>query len=224
MLPVEPSGGSSVGSNVVKIANRGHKIAQPHRGRGIVLSHHTTSHYSPPSHHSSGGGGGSSHHSSGGGGGGGRVSVPRAVKPKLPVVPSINSYLGTDSTYQQALTGGKRTLADYLSEIARRRGEAGTQYNQTVSNMNNDRTQQLDDIRQEFASRGLINSGLFGQEQGKFQQQFTDQLNALGQQQSGLLSDLLSQEKNYKRENDLALQQAKQEALARRAARYNIGA
>jgi hypothetical protein len=132
--------------------------------------------------------------------------------------------LGTDSVYQQSLSGGKRSLADYLSELGRRRGEAGTQFNQTKAGMERDRTQQLSDLENEFASRGLIQSGLYGEEQGKFQQQYSDQLNALGQQQSGLLADLLSQETNYRRENDLSMQQAKQEALARRAAKYKIGA
>lgn len=150
--------------------------------------------------------------------------APRVSTPAAPKVPDINSYLGTDSIYQQALSGGKRSLADYLSELTRRRGEADTQYKQTQASMERDRTQQLADLENEFASRGLIQSGLYGEEQGRFQQQFTDQLNALSQQQSGLIADLLSQEKNYRRENDLAMQQAKQEALARRAAKYKIGA
>ncbi len=88
--------------------------------------------------------------------------------------------------------------------------------------MERDRVNQLDALRQEFASRGLIQSGLFGEEQGKFQQNFTDQMNTLGQQQSGLLNDILSQEQNYRRESDLALEQAKQEAIARRAAKYKL--
>ncbi len=170
---------------------------------------------------------GGSSRSSGGskrssGGSSGRSTPVKTSTPKPPVVPSLASYLGTDSVYQQAVSGGKRGLADFISELGRRKGEATTQYNQTLSSMERDRTTQLDALRQEFASRGLINSGLFGEEQGKFQQQFTDQINALGQQQTGLLNDILAQEKNYRRENDLSLEQAKQEALQRRAARYNL--
>lgn len=170
---------------------------------------------------SRGSSGGSSYGRSSGGysggssGGGGGSSVPS--------VPSIGKYLGTDSVYQQAVRGGKRSLADFLSDLGRRRGEAGTQYNQTTANMERDRTQQLADMKDEFASRGLINSGLYGEEQGKFQTQFMTQMNALKQQQAALLADLLSQQTNYKRESDLALEAAKQEALARRAAQYSIG-
>lgn len=147
-----------------------------------------------------------------------------ARPPSAPKIPSLSSYLGTDSTYQQAVSGGKRSLNDFLSELGRRRGEAGTQFNQTKGSMERDRTTQLEALRDEFASRGLIQSGLYGQEQGNFQQKFTEQMTALQQQQAGLLADLLGQEKNYRRENDLATQAAKQEALLRRSQKYKIGA
>lgn len=185
---------------------------------------------SKKSNHRSSGGGGSSYssHSSGGssgggyssgGGGGGGISSKPVIK-----APSLAAYLGTDSTYQQALSGGKRTLADFISQLNQKRGDATTQYNTTSAGMERDRTQQLSDLRDEFASRGLIQSGLYGEQQGKFQQQYTDQSNALKQQQTSLLADLMSQQTNYQREQDLALQAAKQQAIQRRAAQYQIGA
>lgn len=158
------------------------------------------------------------------GGGGGVTSPVTAPVKKPPVPPSLADYLGTDSTYQQVVSGGKRSLNDFLSDLTRRKGEAGTQFDQTSASMEHDRTQQLEDLKNEFASRGLINSGLYGQEQGNFQQKFTEQQTALQQQQSALLADLLGQETNYRRENDLSLENAKQEALLRRAQKYNIGA
>jgi hypothetical protein len=160
-----------------------------------------------------------------------KAPVKPTTKPKkppersIPEVPTgIEAYLGTDAEYQQALSGGNRALKDYLSELGRRRGEAGTQFGQTKGSMERDRRRSLDDMREEFASRGLIHSGLFGKEQGDFQEKFSEQVNALEQQQAGLMGDLLSQETNYRRENDLARQQAKQEALLRRAQKYNLKA
>lgn len=166
--------------------------------------------------------GSSSSYSSGGGGGSGFSSGGRSsYSPPKP--PSIASYLGTDSTYQQNVRGGQRSLADFISDLGRRRGEATTQFNQTKGSMERDRVQQLEDLRDEFASRGLIQSGLYGQEQGKFQQKFQEQQDSLSQQQTALLADLLSQERNYRREQNLALEAAKQEALLRRAQKFNIG-
>lgn len=162
---------------------------------------------------------GSSRKSSGGSG-----KSYTAPKPKPVAVPSLSAYLGTDAAYQDVLRGGKRSLADFLSELGRRKGEAGTQFNTTKASMERDRAQQLEDLRNEFASRGLIQSGLYGEEQGRFQQQFAQQMTALEQQQAALMADLMGQETNYRRENDLAMEAAKQEALQRRAAKYKIGA
>jgi|SRR5882724_1739346 len=212
------SGGGSAGAGIgAALASTLRKTASKTTSRGATSSgsrksvSRSSGSSSSSSGRSSGGGGGSS-------GGGGGSSKPAIT------VPSLAAYLGTDSTYQNALSGGKRTLADFISELNRKRGEATTQYTQTGANMERDRTQQLSDLRDEFASRGLIQSGLYGQEEGKFQQQFTDQRTALDQQQTGLLADLMSQQKNYQREQDLAMQAAKQEALNRRAAQYKIGA
>lgn len=198
-------------------------VKQPSRRRSTTSS--SSRRYS--SSRSSGGSSSSRsvRRSSGSGGSSSRkVSAGRSAAPKAPKAPSLASYLGTDSVYQGAVRGGKRSLADFISEMNRRRGEAGTQFNQTKGSMERDRTQQLEALRDEFASRGLIQSGLYGQEQGRFQEQFNTQMTSLGQQQAALLADLLSQQKNYQRENDLSLEAAKQEALQRRAARYKIGA
>jgi hypothetical protein len=209
--------GAGASYSGVHAAKKVKKPSISHRSVPRTSSGGSSHHYSSPSRSYSGGGGGHSY-SSGGGGGGGGFAPPK--KPTPP--PSIGSYLGTDATYQQAVRGGKRSLADFMSELGRRRGESQTQFNQTSANMERDRVHQLDDIRQEFASRGLIQSGLFGKEQGDFQQRFTEQQTALKQQQAALLADLLSQGKNFQRENDLTMEQAKQEALLRRTQKFKL--
>lgn len=175
---------------------------------------------------SSKGGGGKGY--SGGGrttGRSGNSGTTGSSKPAAkPVVPSIAAYLGTDSIYQDTLRGSKRTLADYLSELGRRKGEATTQFEDTQAGMERDRVQQLKDLENEYASRGLINSGLYAEEQGDFQENYMTQLQALQKQQAALLADLVTQQTNFQREQELANERARQEAIARRSAKYNIGA
>ncbi len=205
--------GASLGRSAARVGNTSGKSGRrrTNAGGGRRSSKSSSRGYSS-SRRSSGGGG--SGRSSGGGGGGGGYSAPKA--------PSLAAYLGSDSVYQSAINNRNRSLTDFLSETGRRRGEATTQFNQTKGSMERDRDQQLDAIRQEFASRGIINSGLFGEEQGRFQQTFAEQLNALQQQQTALLADLLAQEKNARREGDLTAEQARQEAIARRSAKYGL--
>lgn len=220
------SGGTGIGSALGKaVAKTTKRTTGSSVGRAVAKTVKPKKTSSSSSSRNSRSSSGSSSRSSGGSGSsGGSVGRSVASAVRRPAAPSLSSYLGGDSAYQNAVRGQGRTLQDYLSELGRRRGEAGTQFNLTKGSMERDRTQQLADLQNEFASRGLIQSGLYGQEQGRFQQQFTDQFNALNTQQTGLLADLMGQEKNYRRENDLALEAAKQEALQRRAAKYNIGA
>lgn len=225
--------GKSVGSLIGNVANQVAQTVTKPKGKPKPKTTTTTK----PSGGSKGGssrggssrsGGGSSSggYRSGGGGGntnnrGGGGSAP---KPSKPVIPTIGNYLKTDAEYQNFLSGSKRTLADYLSDIARRRGEAGTNFDTTLKSMETDRTTQLEDLRDEFASRGLINSGLFAEETGNFEKKFTEQRNTLQSQQAALLADLLQQETNFRREQDLAIKAAQQEALQRRVSKYQIGA
>lgn len=213
--PISTRYGSGLVNNASRVT-----AAAPKKSKPIVRSLGTASAVKKKlrSNISSGGGSVARGTSSSGGG-----SSSGGIASGTPGAPTINSYLGTDSTYQQAVSGGKRSLNDFLSELTRRRGEATTQFGQTTASMEHDRVQQLEDLKNEFASRGLIQSGLYGSEQGKFQQKFTEQQTALQQQQAALLADLMSQETNYRRENDLSTQQAKQEALLRRAQKFNIG-
>jgi hypothetical protein len=222
---------AGIGSAVGRIARKTVKAARRTSGGSGTSRRSRSSGRVRRSSGSSGGGNNyssrSSRRSSSGnsGGGGGSRSTYTPPKPKpAPKPPSINSYLGTDSTYQQLVRGSKRSLADFLSDLGRRQGEAGTQYKTTRGSMERDRTTQLEQLRNEFASRGLIQSGLYGEEQGNFQKKFTEQLGTLDQQQASLIADLMGQKKNYQRESDLALEAAKQEALLRRAAKYKIGA
>lgn len=148
-------------------------------------------------------------------------SVPAVTKPK-PKPPSLKQFLAGDEVYQQALRGGRRTLEDFLSELNRRRGEAGTSFDQTQEQMEQDRVRQLEKMKSEFASRGTLHSSLYGQEQGRFQEQFQTQMTQLSQAQQQLLADIMSQQTNFKREQELAMEMARQEALSRRASRYGL--
>lgn len=221
------STGMSIGSAAKKIAKAVPRISAARRR---YSSSSGRASYGRPVRSRSGGygsGNGSgnrSHYNGGGGSSSSSSSKPSFAVKKKVAPPSLGTYLGSDSAYQQAVRGGKRTLNDFLSELGRRKGEASTQFKQTKSSMERDRTTQLEDLKNEFASRGLIQSGLYGEEQGKFQQKYGEQQTALQQQQTGLLADLMNQEKNYRREHDLALESAKQEAILRRASKYKIGA
>jgi hypothetical protein len=88
--------------------------------------------------------------------------------------------------------------------------------------METEREKALEAMQDEFASRGLLKSGLFGEAQGDYQTDWQSQMKQLQQGQSSLLADLLSQRTNYGREQDLARESARQDAIRRRASKYGL--
>lgn len=137
-------------------------------------------------------------------------------------VPNLQNFLAGDVDYQNFLRGGKRTLADFLNELGRERTEGVTSFNTSKADMNLQRERGLEAIMNEFASRGLLKSGLLAEEQGDFNRDWQTQMTAMEQAHQGFLGDLTSQQRNFEREQALAQEAARQEALRRRAERYGI--
>ena len=145
-----------------------------------------------------------------------------SVTPPSPKPPGISAWLAGDEAFQAAQRGSQRTLSDLLSDLTRRRGETDTAFDQTRETAERGRDLGLDRMLQEFASRGMIHSGLFGQEQGRFQEDFQRDMERREQQRGMILADLLAQETNAKRQQENAMEVARMEALNRRAQRFNL--
>lgn len=151
----------------------------------------------------------------------GAPSKAPAPKP-TPKPPNVKSYLAGDVTYQDLLRGQQRTLSDFLADITRQRGEAKTSFGDVTRSMETERDRALEAMMNEYASRGLLQSGLFGEAQGNYQQDWQNQMTSLEQGQQSLLGDLLSQQTNFKREQGLASEAARQDAIRRRASKYGL--
>lgn len=181
--------------------------------------------YNPPSRRSTGRRGAVSQ-SSGRGQGAGRSMGSAAIRgapgAAPGAVPNLQNFLAGDVDYQNFLRGGKRTLADFLNELGRERTEGVTSFNTSKADMNLQRERGLEAIMNEFASRGLLKSGLLAEEQGDFNRDWQTQMTAMEQAHQGFLGDLTSQQRNFEREQALAQEAARQEALRRRAERYGI--
>lgn len=163
-----------------------------------------------------GGGGrpsGGNPYGGGGGGGGGRPSGG---------APSLGSWLGQDADYQDQLRAFQRSLSDFSAETKRRRGKVEADYSSGAKQMGTQRVKDLSDIMNDFASRGLLKSGLFGARQSEYEQTYNTNLGELGKNRKGLLDDIGSEESQFKRQQALAKETARKEAARRRAEKYGI--
>lgn len=97
--------------------------------------------------------------------------------------------------------------------------EGGT-WNETDQNTASGRafSNQLND----FASRGILQSSLFGKSRNDLQRSLNDQLNSVVTGRTNFLDDLTRQRTAYQQENESAGRSAREEALARMAASIGI--
>lgn len=139
-----------------------------------------------------------------------------------PQVPDIEAYLAGDQGYQGGLAALMRQLQTQEGNYTAQQGTLKSSFNTALERMASERTNALKDLEADFASRGLINSGLYGEAMEDYDTQYQgrigdlntnlqNELNSLGLDFSGVQSDIEAEKARLR-----------QEAIARRAQQYGI--
>lgn len=153
------------------------------------------------------------------------ISVPQnnpgPIQPVAP--PSIEQYLGGDTTYQQQLRGFGKSLADFLAAQKLQNSKITQDYAAAQRAMNQQKVGDLKDIENDFASRGLLSSGLYAGAVGDYNTDFLQKLGQLTTQEKRSLADLLTQKTNFISQQKLDQQKAREGAINRRAAKFGLG-
>jgi len=162
---------------------------------------------------------------SGGGGGGGGVGISSSgqvsnVAPAAP--PSLDQFLGSDSGYQSQLAAIQKALADYQAQMGTQKTQYETNYASNLNQLGQDRTMGLADQQNDYTGRGLLHSGLYGKAAGDLTTQYDTKQSDLGRARSDFLANLGLDFNNFKSQEDITQQRAKQDAIARRAAQYGV--
>lgn len=142
--------------------------------------------------------------------------------PRAPSAPSINAYLGMDTTYQQQVRDFQNALASYLASEKTQKSKINEDYGSANKALNTQKTQDLAGIQNDFASRGLLTSGLFADANSKYNTDFLSKLAELTKNQRRGLTDLSTGETDYRRQQTLETQRAREQAIARRASKYGL--
>lgn len=161
----------------------------------------------------------------GGGGGGvgsnrsGHISSFAAPAPP-PAPPSLEQFSAKDSTYQNQLSALKKALADYMAQQGQAQTQYLTGYTSDLDTLKQNRTQGLGDLENDYASRGLLQSGLYADSLSDLNTDYDKRQSALEQAKAAFLANQGSDLTNFKSEQQITQQRALQEAAARRAAQY----
>jgi hypothetical protein len=130
-------------------------------------------------------------------------------KPKAPSWQDAD-YLTTDSDL-------KRALADFLARQTTEKSRAALDYSDANREMGEQKTKDLDDIREDFAARGILQSGVYGTRVGDYNTDYNENIATLLRRYNDQQVDFADQMKEFQREQDAAREAAKQAAIARRA-------
>lgn len=160
-------------------------------------------------------------YNSGGGGGVSRAprSTPTGSPGKIQPVKkpmSLTDWLTKDSEYQNQLRQFGKTWSSFIADLGVRKGRVGQDYQLGQKQMATQKERDLKSMQDDFASRGMLQSGLYGDRLGKYEQDFQTNLTGLGRQNSQLLQDIATEQGNFKREQDLEKERARAAAAKRR--------
>lgn len=136
--------------------------------------------------------------------------------------PSVTKWLAGDTTYLATKSALEKALKDYKARMAQQRGQYDTEYNMNLGNLNTSRRAAVGDQQNDFASRGVLHSGVYAKSLGELQSDYDARQNALTTGRANYRADLASALKDFQTEQGLALQNARQNAINRRAAKYGI--
>lgn len=149
-----------------------------------------------------------------------KVIAPAA--PPKPVIPDTGSYLKSDSTYQKQMAAYAKSLSDFQADQGLARTDYETGYQGTYRDIGLAKKDATQNLQNDYASRGMLQSSLYNQGLGELNNQYQNQYNDLGKQHTSYLDQLAQELIKYKNEQGTQSQNAQAEALRRRQEKYNL--
>jgi len=165
-----------------------------------------------------------------------------AASQQLPTMPeqSEDDWLSGDAAFQAQLAALLRASQDYDTDVTAQQTKYGVDYNDALKglgwgqddpttadvnegawnfrDLNTAAGRSFQNQQNDFAGRGLLQSSLYGTANDNLTRSLNDQLGGINTAKQSFFDDLSRQQSSFKNENTLSQQQARAEALARRAA------
>jgi hypothetical protein len=131
-------------------------------------------------------------------------------------------YLAGDTTYQQQLSDYNKSKADYEANYKRQTGIVNRDYTESQRTLNRQGAQDRLDQQNDFAGRGILHSGVFAKALGDYNTEFNSRMKALTTGKTDQIGDLGAQRKSFLSQLTTEMNNAKQDAIRRRAAKLGI--
>lgn len=159
---------------------------------------------------------------SGQGYGSGGLSSSGSGVLSTPAAPDLNTFLAGDTTYQSQLAALTKALANYQSQMQDTQEEYNTDFATRLKDLNLTESRNTEDQANDYAGRGMYISGLYGKARGDLEQDFNKRESDMNLAKQNYFSGLGRDYTNYKEENNLSREKAKQDAVGRRSLLYGV--
>lgn len=150
-----------------------------------------------------------------------RPSAPPAAAPG-PMQTNPNAWLGADVPYQDQLRQLQLALSNFNADVTRRQGDVGTQFNTSNKAMQDQKGVDLKNMEADWAGRGLLRSGLYANAVGDYNKEFDQRIADLISGRDRTLAQLLQEQNQFKTQQELDSQAAREQALRRRSESLGI--
>lgn len=145
-------------------------------------------------------------------------SVPAPTKPPM----SLDQWLAQDTVFQSSKNSYAKALQDYMAQDAAERAKYNNEYGASVQKLQQDKTINQQALNDDYASRGLLTSGLYANALNEFQNKYATQQADMERAKQAYLGDLTTDQNNFKTQQQLQIQQAQDAAAARRKATLGL--
>lgn len=145
-----------------------------------------------------------------------RPSAPPVAAPG-PMQTDPNAWLGADVPYQDQLRQLQLALSNFNADVTRRQGDVGTQYETSNKSMQDQKVMDLKNMEADWAGRGLLRSGLYANAVGDYNKEFDQRVTDLVSGRDRTLAQLLQEQNQFKTQQGLDAQAAREQALRRRS-------
>lgn len=150
------------------------------------------------------------------------INPAPVAPPAAPAPPELDQYLAGDTTYQGLLGQFGSQLTDFQSGQLNTRNQNSQSFAQRLRDLQQAQTADEANLAEDFAGRGLSNSGVYADALSQLQNQYLTSQGNLQSEQTNSEADLASQLANFQSQQAAAQQQAYLDAIARRAAQYGL--
>lgn len=150
------------------------------------------------------------------------VAPPPPAPPPPPAAPSINQWLAGDTAYKQQTDAAKKAMADYMAQMSGQQGSYETEYQRNLMNTGDAEKLANTDLENDYASRGLTNSGLFLKAKTDLSTDYDKRESTLADGRAEFLANLKAALTNFQSTSNINSTKYKNDAIARRAAKYDV--